>query len=93
MYIADNGNNLIRKVDTNGIITTYVGGTGGTNGTSGRLNAPNGLWFDASGALYIADSGNQRVAKYVAPARLHQFRGQPDGGLLRRWRPGNHVRN
>ena len=81
MYIADNGNNLIRKVDTNGIITTYVGGTGGTNGTAGRLNAPNGLWFDASGALYIADSGNQRVAKFVAPATFTNFAGNLTAGF------------
>src|ERR1035441_4626777 len=32
-YIADNGNNLIRKVDTSGIITTYVGASGGSLGT------------------------------------------------------------
>jgi uncharacterized protein (TIGR03437 family) len=81
MYIADNGNNLIRKVDTNSIITTYVGGTGGSNGTSGRLNAPNGISLDASGALYIADSGNQRVAKFVPPANFTNFAGNLVAGF------------
>jgi len=63
LYIADTGNSLIRKVDTNQIITSYLG----AQATSGRLANPNGLWFDASGALYIGDSGHQSVAKYVAP--------------------------
>jgi uncharacterized protein (TIGR03437 family) len=81
MYIADNGNNLVRKVDTNGIITTYIGGTGGTNGTAGRLSAPNGIWFDAAGALYIADSGNQRVAKFVAPTAFTNFAGNLTAGF------------
>ena len=81
MYIADNGNSLIRKVDTNNIITTYVGGTGGTNGTSGRLNAPNGIWFDASGALYIADSGNQRVAKFAPSGAFTNFAGNLVAGF------------
>jgi uncharacterized protein (TIGR03437 family) len=74
-YIADNVSNLIRRVDTSLNITTYVGGTGGTNGTAGRLNAPNGLWLDASGALYIVDSNNARVAKYVAPSTFSNFAG------------------
>jgi uncharacterized protein (TIGR03437 family) len=74
-YITDNGNNLIRKVDTTGIITTYVGATGGTSGTSGKLTAPNGMWFDASGALYIADSGNDRLAKYIPPSDFSNFAG------------------
>ncbi len=81
MYIADNGNNVIRRVDTAGNITTFVGASGGTNGTAGRLSAPNGLWFDASGALYIADSGNQRVAKFVPPATFTNFAGNLTAGF------------
>src|ERR1017187_8493462 len=69
-YIADNGNSLIRKVDTSGIITTtFVGASGGTSGTAGKLDHPNGLWFDASGAVYIADSNNARVARYRSAER------------------------
>ena len=86
LYIADTDNNLIRKVDTNGIITSYVGAPAATD--KRQLAHPNGLWFDASGALYIADSGNNRVAKFVAPDAEH-FRRQPDRGLLRRWRTGD----
>jgi uncharacterized protein (TIGR03437 family) len=82
LYIADNGNSLIRRVDAKtNIITTYVGGTGGTLGTSGKLSAPNGLWFDPSGALYIADSNNARVARYVPPSAFSNFAGNGVAGF------------
>jgi uncharacterized protein (TIGR03437 family) len=75
LFIADNGNSLIRKVDTTGFINSYLG----SGATNQRLTAPNGLWFDASGALYIADSGNQRVARYAAPTLSHFARNLTPG--------------
>jgi uncharacterized protein (TIGR03437 family) len=88
-YIADNGNNRIRKVDTAGIITTFVGSSGGTSGTAGRLDHPSGLWFDASGALYIADSNNARVARYVPPADFKNFAGNNTAGFKGDGGPAN----
>lgn len=68
LYIADTGNNAIRRVNAaTGIITTFAGtGTAGFTGdgaaaTLARLNGPYGLALDANGNLYIADSGNNRV--------------------------------
>jgi uncharacterized protein (TIGR03437 family) len=82
MYIADSGNNLVRRVDAaTQIITTYVGASGGTVGTSGKLSAPTGVWVAASGALYIADSNNQRIAKFVAPASFTNFAGSNIAGF------------
>jgi uncharacterized protein (TIGR03437 family) len=73
LYIADTGNHRIRKVDTNGIITTVagsssVGGFGGDGGpaTSARLYFPTGLAVDTAGNLFIADSLNSRIRK-VSP--------------------------
>ena len=69
VYIADQRNDRIRKVDTNGIITTFAGnGTGGYSGDGGsaasaRLLQPSGVTVDASGNLYIADQYNNRVRK------------------------------
>jgi uncharacterized protein (TIGR03437 family) len=80
-YIADSGNNLVRKVDTNGIITSFVGASGGSAGTAGKLTAPNGLFFDATGALYIADSGNNRLAKFVPPSAFSNFAGNLTSGF------------
>jgi len=73
LYIADCGNNRIRRVTPAGIISTVAGnGTWGFSGdggaaTSAQLNLPFGVGFGAAGSLYIADSGNNRVRK-VSPA-------------------------
>ena len=73
IYIADSGNNRIRKVTAStGIITTVAGnGTGGYSGDSGvatsaELNSPSGVAVDASGNIYIVDSGNNRIRKVTA---------------------------
>jgi hypothetical protein len=69
LFIADAGNNRIRKVDTNGIITTVVGdgltgfwGDGGP-ATNAALNYPWGVMVDSAGDLFIADQNNQRIRK------------------------------
>ena len=56
LFIADTGNNRIREVSPNGIITTVAG-----NGTAAILNAPTGIAVGASGNLFIADTGNNRI--------------------------------
>jgi sugar lactone lactonase YvrE len=68
LYIADTGNNRIRRVDPSGIITTLAGG--GTTGlgdggppASASLNQPTGVAADASGAVYVADDFNYRIRK------------------------------
>jgi sugar lactone lactonase YvrE len=71
-YWADSGNNRIRKAgsNSNGFISTVAGnGTSGFGGdgfaaTSAQLSSPTGIAIDlASGAMYIADSGNNRIRK------------------------------
>jgi sugar lactone lactonase YvrE len=69
LYIAEELSNCIRKVTTSGIISTAAGnGTGGYAGDGGaatlaELNLPLGIALDASGNLYIAEEGNQRIRK------------------------------
>ena len=69
LYIADLENNRIRKVDTNGIITTVAGtGDGGHSGdggeaTSAQLGFPHAIACDSSGNLYIADTFNNVIRK------------------------------
>ncbi|WP_026309024.1 NHL repeat-containing protein [Spirosoma spitsbergense] len=69
LYIADYGNNRIRKVATNGIITTVAGnGSHGFSGDGGLATAaildnPFNVAVDGMGNLYISDSDNQRVRK------------------------------
>jgi hypothetical protein len=68
-FITDYSNQRIRKVGTNGIITTVAGnGADGYSGdggaaTSAELNYPVGLSVDASGNLFVADQSNQRIRK------------------------------
>jgi trimeric autotransporter adhesin len=69
IYIADQYNNRIRKVDANGIITTMAGsgGTGyygdGGRATNAYLYNPTGVALDSAGNLYIADQSNNRIRK------------------------------
>ena len=71
LYIADQGNNRIRKVDTSGIITTYAGtgNTGNQNGPAlqATMYAPTGLFIDSANNLYIADYGNNLIRKVSPP--------------------------
>ena len=71
VYIADIANNLVRKVDRNGNISTVAGdiergagffGDGGP-ATNAALNAPTGIALDTAGNLYIADENNSRIRK------------------------------
>jgi uncharacterized protein (TIGR03437 family) len=69
LFIVDQGNNVVRKIDTSGIITTVAGnGTPGYSGdghaaTAASLNGPTGVAVDASGDLFISDRGNNRIRK------------------------------
>ncbi len=73
LFIADAGNNRIRRVDAaTQIISTVAGnGTAGFSGdggpaTSAGLAGPSGVTVDASGNLFIADTNNHRIRKVAA---------------------------
>jgi sugar lactone lactonase YvrE len=73
LYVADMGNDVIRKVDTHGIVSTVAGGGQpghyGIEGDDPRnvfLWAPDGIAVDRAGNLYIADSGNCTVREVKA---------------------------
>lgn len=67
IYVADTGNNCIRKIDKAGIVSTLAGSTiqgyrDGT-GTLARFFAPLSVAIDPHGDLYVADSGNHRIRR------------------------------
>jgi len=69
LYVADRSNNMIRKITTEGLVTTLAGCTtaGSTNGffTNAKFNFPVGIAVDTSGNVYIADSHNNMIRKIV----------------------------
>jgi sugar lactone lactonase YvrE len=76
MFLSDAYYNRIRKIATNGIITTVagslngstVGGFSGDGGpaTNAALSTPNGVAVDDSGNVYFSDTGNGRIRKVDA---------------------------
>jgi hypothetical protein len=86
MFIADQGNNVIREVNTSGIINTVVGnshygyyGDGGP-ATIAELESPSALVFDANGNMYIADTFNRMVRQVNTSGYIHGFAGK--GGVI-----------
>jgi sugar lactone lactonase YvrE len=87
LYISDGNNNVIRKVDTTGTITTYAGnGTAGFCGDGGLatqacLNLPRGLATDPKGNLYITDGNNYRVRRVNAAGIITTIAGNGTSGF------------
>lgn len=81
LYTSDSNNNRIRKVATNGIISTIAGtSSGGYSGDGGpalsaQLSGPADLAVDASGSLYIADANNNRIRKIGTNGLISTFAG------------------
>jgi sugar lactone lactonase YvrE len=81
LFIADSGNNVIRRIGADGVITTVAGngrgafaGDGGP-ATAASLNSPYGIAFDSSGAFYIADRSNHRIRRVAADGTISTWMG------------------
>ena len=87
-YVADAGNNRVRKVAADGTVSTVAGtGITGYSGDGGpaanaQLNAPQGVALDASGNLYIADTGNLRIRKMDGSGNITTVAGSGTSGYL-----------
>jgi sugar lactone lactonase YvrE len=85
VYVADRDNHRVRRIDTNGNITTVAGngeqgffGDGGL-ATGASLNTPTAVAVDASGNIYIADSNNNRI-RVVSNGNINTFAGNGNAG-------------
>lgn len=65
VYVADTANNRLRRIATDGTVSTLAGdGTAGLQngaGSQARFNAPQGVATDNQGNIYVADTGNAAV--------------------------------
>jgi sugar lactone lactonase YvrE len=82
LYVADNGNQVIRKITPAGVVTTLAGSptnagyADGTNGAA-RFANPSGIAADAAGNLYVSDFGNCVVRKITPGGLVSTFAGNP----------------
>jgi len=86
LYIADAGNDVVRKVTPDGKIFTIAGngisGSGGDGGLAVRaeLYLPTGLAVDSHGILYIADSANNKIRKVDLAGTISTLAGTAQAG-------------
>jgi sugar lactone lactonase YvrE len=71
LYVADNNNNGIRRIDASGNVTLHAGSADGSRGAAvmsasraaARFNRPHSLALDSKGALWVSDQGNNAVRR------------------------------
>ncbi len=93
IYFTDNGNNVVRRIQTDGIIQTVAGnGQAGFSGDGGQATAamlanPIGLAFDAAGGLLIADANNLRIRRVDPGGVINTIAGNGTDALAGDGRP------
>jgi len=82
LYVADTGNELIRRISPAGVVTTLAGSAGefgfadGTGGAA-RFNTPSGLAIDSTGTLFVADSASHTIRKVSSTGIVTTLAGTP----------------
>jgi uncharacterized protein (TIGR03437 family) len=93
IYFSDNGNNVVRRILTDGLIQTVAGnGQYGFSGDGGQATAamlanPIGLAFDTTGGLLIADAGNARIRRVETTGVINTIAGNGTNALAGDGRP------
>ena len=87
VYVADFGNNVIRKISTSGVVSTVAG-----NGTAGyvdgagltvaEFNSPAGVAVDNKGNIYVADFNNNMIRKITSASVVSTIAGTQTAGYV-----------
>jgi sugar lactone lactonase YvrE len=83
LYVADPGNDTIRKITPAGVVTTLAGDPVAPAahvdgaGSDARFSFPSGIVADATGAVYVADSDNHVIRRISATGEVTTIAGQP----------------
>ena len=85
LYVADTGNNAIRKVTPDGVVSTLAGdgiaGNKDGRGPNAQFNGPLGVAVDADGVVYVADSYNDRIRRITPKGDVTTLTGGGRAGL------------
>jgi sugar lactone lactonase YvrE len=101
IYVADNANQVVRKVTQTGVVTTLAGYPGSSGAADGSGNAArfyslNGVAADSAGNIYVADTSNQAIRKITPNGVVTTLAGQSGnsgsadgiGSVARFYQPG-----
>ena len=82
VYVADSGNNNIRKVTAGGSVSTLAGNAGLTGssdgiGSSALFNSPQGIAVDSLGNVYVSDTDNSSIRKVTSAGSVTTLAGAP----------------
>ena len=81
LYVADTGNNAIRKITSGGVVSTLAGagqfnsGSADGTGAAARFNIPNGIDVDSTGNLFVTDMYNHTIRKITPTGLVSTFAG------------------
>ena len=85
IYVADYGNNLIRKITASGVVSTLAGsgnqGSINAGGVLASFNQPTGIAVDAGGNVFVGDAGNDIIRKITPDGTVTTFAGSDSTGF------------
>jgi len=85
VFVADTGNQTIRKITSAGLVTTFAGRAGSNGnldgtGTAASFNYPSGVALDGAGNLYVTETYNYDLRKITAAGAVTTLAGQAGAG-------------